>query len=215
MQGPSQPQTLVSIDVETTGAHPPAHSMISLGAAAYDFRPGPARGKHLARFTVNLRELPGATRSSGTMVWWQSEPAAWRIATRKPREPRKAMHRFCEWLTQFPRAQLLAGPVAYDGMWVRWYLETYCRAWADHLRWHNMLDLRTAVWSWTGLYRGDYRLLAQALTGEKIDNSHPHVAVCDAEEQGRVFFSLLRWAESRGKLAIGAAEGREKRHVAD
>ena len=50
----TQPKTLISVDVETTGSYPPKNSMLSLGAVAFSF----PKGVILDHFSKNLHELP-------------------------------------------------------------------------------------------------------------------------------------------------------------
>lgn len=190
-----QPQTVISVDVETNGEMPPHHSMISLGAVAYRL----SDGAPLAGYSRNLRPLEGSGTSAETMEWWQGWPEAWAMSTRDPWDPPAAMHEFAEWMAQFPQRKILAGPVAFDGCWVRYYLERFCHGRRRYLGWHNMMDLRSVAWAWTGRYAGPVEELVTELTGACPVNPHPHVAIYDARQQGDMFVALLRWARANGR----------------
>jgi hypothetical protein len=113
------PEIPVSVDVEATGRIPGPHSMISLGAVAYQ----PVDFKEISRFKVNLLELPDATREAATMAWWaQQPPAAWEAATLNAIDPRAAMTQFSRWLGGLPgRPKLMGWPLPVDFMFIYWY----------------------------------------------------------------------------------------------
>ena len=61
----------ISVDVETDGPVAGLHSMLSLGAAAYN-----AWGQRVGTFSANLKTLPDATTDDRTMAWWKGQPEA-------------------------------------------------------------------------------------------------------------------------------------------
>ena len=195
---PSQPRIIVSVDVETNGRYPPENSMLSLGAAAYSL----ATGKRLATYTCNLDPLPGSQWDPDTRKWWEQFPEELKIAQADPRSPGEGIRRFAQWLTQFKRQKILASPVAYDGLWLRYYLERYCHDYSAYLRWHNMLDFRSVCWAWFGLYNGDYADWIGKLTGSRIENPQPHVAVADACHQADLFMALYRHVQAREGMMV-------------
>ena len=81
----SQPEErYISVDVEADGPVPGLHSMLSLGAAAYN-----AWGQRVGKFSANLETLPDATTDDRTMAWWKGQPEAWKRARERPRESRR------------------------------------------------------------------------------------------------------------------------------
>ena len=79
----------VSIDIEADGPIPGLHSMLSLGAAAFN-----SDGRRLATFSANLQPLPGASEDPRTMRWLASQSAAWEACHVNPQPPEKAIADF-------------------------------------------------------------------------------------------------------------------------
>ena len=183
-------KTVVSVDVETVGRVPPEHSMISLGAAAFDL----STGRILSRFSRNLLELPDATRDADTMEWWEKFPEAWEVSRRNPQPPPDVVAAFLKWLGQFEGMRIMASPVAYDGLFLRWYLEAFSPPGADRMAWHNMLDLRSVFWAVTGRYNGNLPKMTLSLTGHDVFSDAPHTALADAIHQGRILVHLMSHA---------------------
>ena len=65
----------IGVDVEVDGPVPGLHSMLSLGASAYN-----AWGQRVGKFLANLETLPDATTDVLTMAWWKAQPEAWKRA---------------------------------------------------------------------------------------------------------------------------------------
>ena len=194
---PNYIKTIISIDVETDGSIPAINSMRQLGAVAFDLY-----GRPLDSFSVNLAPLTGAVQDKRTMRWWKSWPKQWKAVNQDLKDPKLAIEKYARWMSRFPRPKMLAAPVAFDGMWVRWYLERFV---TQHrpLQWHNMIDLRSVLFAYTGQYKGDYRANIVALTGtQPKPNPNPHDAVSDAMEQGLIFFALLKWAKANGRYNL-------------
>ena len=64
----------VSIDIEADGPIPGVHSMLALGAAAFD-----AEGQLHDSWSANLEQLPEASEHPRTMRWW-TKPGSIRVA---------------------------------------------------------------------------------------------------------------------------------------
>lgn len=177
------PQTIVAIDVETDGGIPGLNSMLQLGAVAFDME-----GKELSFFSMNLHPLRDAVQDSETMAWWRTQPTETITAVwRNPQPPRDVMLKYDEWLQQFRQALMFAAPVAFDGLFVRWYLVRFL---GESIRWRRMLDMRSVIWAQTGIFSGDYKAVLKELTGKAIKNPQPHIAVNDAREQGQILFAF-------------------------
>ena len=111
----------ISVDVETDGPVPGLHSMLSLGAAAYN-----AWGQRIGRFSANLETLPDADTDDRTMAWWAGQPEAWNRARERARDPKTVMEEFHVFALgegrHTGRPVMVAYPAAFDAMWVTWYL---------------------------------------------------------------------------------------------
>lgn len=113
----------VSVDIEADGPYPGGHSMLSLGAAAFQA----GSRDPVATFEVNLSPLPGATQDPDTMDWWEGFPDAWEYANRNPQPPSKAMRDFAQWVQNWKH---LGSPVlvtypTWDYMWIQWYFSRF------------------------------------------------------------------------------------------
>ena len=85
----SADERYISVDIEADGPVPGLHSMLSLGAAAYN-----AWGQRVGKFSANLDALPDATTDDRTMAWWQTQFEAWKRARERPRGPKTVMEEF-------------------------------------------------------------------------------------------------------------------------
>lgn len=184
-------ETYVSIDIETTGPAPGLFSMISLGAAAFT-----GDGEQLDTFSVNLAELQSAGRSPLTMDWWQSQPEAWKLATKDQVHPGHAISLFFNWLGGIEGRKVAVGwPIAFDFAFVNWYLHRF--AGSNPLGFAG-IDLRSYA---AGLLRSpSYYKLDEAeikrIAGPRDTALVKHSALDDAIEQGRLWVALLREARN-------------------
>ena len=186
-------KTIISFDCETNGKIPGKHSMIQLGAVAFNMR-----GQELSHFVKNISPLPNSTTNIEVMKWWKTQPEeTWLLTQKNPVEARKAMRLFMDWMAQFQKPLLAAAPVIMDGYWVRWYLEEFCPI-VDDSFYNRALDVRSVVWALTGKFHGEWKDWVSAITGQTFVNPHPHYALADARQQGQYLFSLLNWARRKG-----------------
>jgi len=188
-------ETWVSIDIEADGPIPGPHSMLSLGAVAFD-----DAGAELDAFSVNLATLEGATGHPETMAWWQTQPKAWAACREAPEDPATALPRFAAWLKALPGKPVAVGyPVAFDFMFVHWYLHRFTGG--SPLS-HSALDMKTLAWSLLGGHYRDAtkRHMPRAWFPEKV--SHSHVAVEDAREQGQLFLGMVRQLRAASTATI-------------
>jgi hypothetical protein len=116
--------TYVVTDIEADGPWPGPNSMIAFASVAVT-----ADGVEQSTFEAVLRGLPGAAPDAETYAWFQTEPEAWKAATTNPREPGQVMADFVAWVRQLPRPRVFAAfPLAFDGMWIDYYLRRFTRA---------------------------------------------------------------------------------------
>jgi hypothetical protein len=184
------PEIYVSTDIEADGPIPGPHSMLSFGSAAYL-----ADKTLLGTFSRNLETLPGAAPHPDTEAWWQTQPEAWSACRRNLVQPERAMHDYVEWLSKLPGRCVFVGyPVAYDFMFVYWYLMRFVGSSPFS---HSGLDIKTFAMSLLGT---DYRSSTKKRMPRRWfdDIPHSHVALDDALGQGALFCNMLRESKQRG-----------------
>ena len=195
----------VSVDVEADGPVPGLHSMLSLGAAAFT-----SDGERLDTFSVNLEPLPHASEDPRTMRWWASQEAAWEACHVDPQPPQAAIAGFRRWIDHHHKTVgwpvMVAFPIAFDGMWVEWYLNRFGGESPFRRR---GLDIKTVAMVAMG---AGYRATAKSTLPKhwRPRAPHTHVAVDDAIEQGELFFNVLAELNAqRGDIAIAGPTPRE------
>src|SRR5574341_1623586 len=173
----------VSTDVETDGPLPGPHSMLSFGSAAYL-----ADKPLVSTFTANLETLPGASADPRTMSWWRSNPDAWNACRENLESPASAMPRYLAWVEQLPGKPVFVGyPVAFDFMFVYWYLIRFAGRSPFS---HSALDMKTLSMA---LLKTGYRDATKRHMPRRWfdDLPHTHRALDDAIEQGALFCNML------------------------
>lgn len=183
------PEIYVSTDVEADGPIPGPHSMLSFASAAYQ-----ADKTLVGAFEANLELLPGAAGHPQTMQWWQGQPEAWAACRTNLREPAEAMKEYVAWLKALPGRPVFVGyPVAYDFMFVYWYLMHFA---GESPFSHSALDIKTYAMALLGK---EYRESVKKNMPRKWfdDLPHTHVALDDAKGQGALFCNMLA---ERGRL---------------
>jgi len=183
-----QPEIYVSTDIEADGPIPGAHSMLSLGSAAYL-----ADKTLLDTFSANLETLPGAHPDPRTLSWWEQHPEAWAACRQAPRPPQTVMHEYLEWLWALPGKPLFVGwPAAWDFMWVYWYLMRFT---GERPFTEAALDIRSYA---MGMRRVAFRKAGKNYLPKRWFDAqaHTHVALDDALEQGALFCNMV--AENLG-----------------
>jgi hypothetical protein len=179
----------LSTDVEADGPIPGSHSMLSFASAAYT-----ADKKLLSTFSANLLTLPGATPHKKTMDWWQTQPEAWAECRRDPQDPATAMRAYVAWIKTLPgKPVFVAYPVAYDFMFVYWYLMQFA---GESPFSFSALDIKTYAMAVLGT---TYRNASKKRMPKKWFDPlpHTHKALDDAIEQGALFCNILAAARAR------------------
>lgn len=178
----------VSIDVETDGPIPGPHSMLSLGAAAYN-----ADKTLVSTFSVNLETLPGAQAHPKTAEWWSKQPAAWAACRQDPQPPADAMASFVRWTRSLSGVPVfVAYPAGFDFMFVYWYLMRFV---GESPFSHSALDIKTFAMA---VLKIDYRQSTKRNMPKRWfeDLPHNHIALDDAIEQGALFCNMLKESRS-------------------
>jgi hypothetical protein len=181
------PEIYISTDIEADGPIPGPHSMLSFGSAAF------REDKTLvSSFSANLELLPGASGDPKTMSWWATQ--------RECREPGVVMVEYVRWIKTLPGKPVFVGfPVAYDFMFVYWYLIRFTGASPFS---HSALDIKTLAMAALGTeYRESVKRNMPKEWFEK--QPHTHVALEDAIGQGILFCNALAAVRGRAKDAHG------------
>lgn len=178
-------ETYFSSDIESDGPIPGEFSMLSFASAAFD-----NKGVLLGTFSRNLELLPGAKQNPDTMNFWRQNQAAYDETRKNVVSPEAAMKDYVNWIATFRGKPVFVGfPVAFDFMFVYWYLIKF---YGSSPFSHSALDGKT---------------LAMVALKEEYRNStkrnmprhwfagcgkHTHVAEDDAIEQGMLFFNIKK-----------------------
>ena len=188
----------VSVDIEADGPIPGVHSMLSVGAAALT-----SDGDVVDTFTVNIEPLPEASEDVRTMRWWAAHADAYAATQTDQRPPADAMGAFSGWLEDQHRSVgapvMVAWPLAFDGMWMQWYLHRFTGESPFRRR---AIDVRTLAMVSTG---AGYARSGKPELGWKQHKraAHTHVALDDALEQAALFIHIVRSLNvQRGEVSI-------------
>lgn len=173
----------VSIDVEADGPIPGPHSMLSLGAVAYN-----PEGHCVGEFSANLQTLEGATGHPNMIAWWEGFPEAWAACRKNPRDPAEVMTQFADWLEALPGIPIFCGwPATWDFMWVYWYLIRFTgrRPFSEH-----GVDIRSYA---MGMRKRPFGKCGKNYLPKRwiSQRAHSHVALEDAREQGELFVAMF------------------------
>ena len=180
----SQPEIYVSTDVEADGPIPGVNSLLSFASAAYR-----TDKTLIGTFAVNLETLPGATADPKTMAWWATQPEAWAACRQQVEKPEIALPRYLAWLKALPGRPVFVGyPVAYDFMFVYWYLIRFT---GESPFSHSALDIKTYAMA---LLKQPYRDSTKRHMPKRWFDPMPHThhALDDAIEQGALFCNMLQ-----------------------
>jgi hypothetical protein len=178
-----KPEIYVSTDIEADGKVPGISSMLSLASAVYTLDK-----KLIDTFSINLEKLPGAHPDPATMAWWKEQPEAWKACRLNKEKPEIAMRKYHQWLKTLRGKLVFVGyPVAYDFMWVQWYLIRFV---GESPFSHSALDIKTLAMS---LLKKPYRQSTKRHMPDRwFDNlPHTHKALDDAIGQGALFCNIM------------------------
>jgi hypothetical protein len=107
----------VTLHIHTDGPIPGPHSLHTLSSAAH-------RGDRglITTFTMNLRELPGATLHPASLEQWRTRADDWLSTRRAARPPALATSAYVQWVEKLPgRPTLVTDPVGPDHLFVYWF----------------------------------------------------------------------------------------------
>lgn len=177
--------TYISYDVETDGPIPGKHSMLSLGAVAFD-----EQGKELGSFQENFKHLTGAIEDPDTMEWWSRNQEAYEEATKDTVLCEAGMLRFKIWLQQFPKPWVgVAYPSGFDHTFLYWYSHMFL---GYAVLGMSTLDIKSYA---TAVLKIPFKKTVKKNMPKEWFigcGKHTHRAVDDAREQGELFLNMLR-----------------------
>ena len=182
----SKPIFYISVDVETDGWVPSMHSMLSIGAAAFN-----QDLEMVDTFSINLQPRGWAEQLEDTMEWWKKFPEAYEVATEHPVDPYIGMRAFADWLKQFDGKLIAVGwPMAFDYMWL---FDYFIRYMGESPLFKHSIDIKTlaSVYMKVPVHQVTREYLPKAWAKEYPE--HNHEAETDAIEQGIIFTKL--WKE--------------------
>ena len=119
------PAVHVTTHIHTDGPIPGPHSLLTLTSAAYG-----ADGVPIGTFTVNLRELPGATLHPIALENWRRRAEDWLCTRRAARPPGLATNAFAAWVRGLgDRTLFVTDPEEPDALFCYWYLQRFAGRW--------------------------------------------------------------------------------------
>jgi len=192
----SECEIYVSVDIECNGPCPGLHSMLSIGAVAFDANKGIGRDAVIGQFSANLDLIPGSTTDPDTMKWWSTQLEAWEACRVAPQKLEKALPALADWLETLPGPPIFVGyPAGYDFTFVYYYLHRFASGRNPFVR--NAIDIETYVMGMTGT--GYLEVGKRSWPEHWFDRTlkHTHVALDDAMEQGVTFLRIMNDRRSK------------------
>jgi ribonuclease T len=186
---PTNAETFISVDIETSGPNPGQYSLLAIGACTV-FEPQETFYVELK--PVSQRYTPQALSVSGFSLEKLME-------TGQP--PAEAMRRFAEWVTQVTgpgvRPVFVALNAPFDWMFVNDYFHRYL---GRNPFGHNALDIKALYMGLTGAAWQETFLEAMAKR-YKLDLELTHHALQDALDQAGVFRRVLTEIRERTRVS--------------
>jgi len=177
--------TYISIDIEADGPVPGLHSMLSLGAVAFEA----ANPTPISAFTRNLVPLPGATQHPDTMEWWSKRQDLYLATTVDAISPDQAMIEFDEWISTLPGSKVAVGyPICFDWGFVNWYFHRFVGRNPLGISGQDIKSFASAILGTPYKETVKRKFPSQWDTGSQ----HTHVAIDDALEQGELLVNIQR-----------------------
>lgn len=188
----SDPEIVVSIDIETDGPCAGLNSMLSLGAVAYD-----GQENQVGTWYATLAPLMDCSPDPGTLNWWDTQPEAKAEVFGSRNRARDMIPDFGYWCEALPgRPIAVAWPAVFDFGFTNYYCH---RFFGRNPLGYDGCDIRSYA---NGLARArGYHDLSEEQIYQMagpIDTTglRPHIALDDAIGQGRLFLALRRLAMS-------------------
>jgi hypothetical protein len=114
----------VTLHIHTDGPIPGPHSLLTLSSAAH------GDGGLIGTFTMNVRELPGATVHPVSLQHWRARAEDWLSTRRASHPPALATDAYLRWIEKLPgEPTLVTDPVGPEHLFVYWYLHRFAGQW--------------------------------------------------------------------------------------
>ena len=111
----------VVTDIETDGPRTGENSMLSFASVAVA-----SDGTRFGEFEAVLAPLDELQADPETVAWLKTQPGVWEAATNAARPARTVMDEFVAWVRSLPGEPIFAAhPLAFDGLWINWYLQRF------------------------------------------------------------------------------------------
>lgn len=179
-----KPDLFISIDIESDGPIPGPHSMLSLGAVAFE-----PDGTEVSSFYVNLECLPDAAPHPDTAKFWAENEHMYAATRQNMVSAQVGMQQFVDWLESLnARCTAVAAPAGFDFTFVYWYLIRF----VGHSPFSfSCVDVKTVVMTLLGT---SYRNSGKRSWKKSWQSGLPHThnALSDAREQGISFCLMLK-----------------------
>ena len=183
-----------SVDIEADGPIPGEYSMLSLGAAAFDYT---NESKIVSTWSANMETLENAKEHPDTMKWWATQPEAWEIVQNNKINAEQAIKDFAKWVKivckeHNAKPVFLAYPSGFDFTFVYWYLIKFNGSSPFAF---SALDIKSfAMAKLNTPFRATVKknMLKEWFS---FEHKHTHVALDDAIEQGYLFGNILKYNE--------------------
>lgn len=175
----------ISADIETNGTIAGLHSMLSLGAVAFN-----AKADFISTFETNLIPDPDLTEERHTMNWWKLHPEAYEIATKNPIEAKEAASNFITWYIDLQKLDkevvLVCHNAPFDFSFIRYWL------FKAELASPFFSAMDTRMLAWQARINKDFNWIHKKAISKALNIENPmgHTALEDAIEQAKIFVEL-------------------------
>src|SRR4051794_28832585 len=185
----------ISFDIEADGPVPGPYSMLSIGlavAGTFDGERFERRDPAAQTIYRELRPISEAFDPEALAVSGLDRDALMRDG----RGPAEALREIAGWVDEVAagfRAVAVAYPLAYDWMWLHWYLRRFTDR--TPFGFSRALDMKTMYARQADVVIDDAtkdRMPPELLSARR----HTHNALDDAIEQAELFQNLFTWGES-------------------
>lgn len=187
-------EVFVSLDVEADGPIPGPHSMLSLGAAAFQLPSEDSVGS----FQGTLDLLPGSTMHPSTKHFWDRHPKEYAATRMNLSNPVFVMTKFAIWIESLGKqVTAVCYPLGFDWSFINWYFHRFVGYNPFGL---SGVDIKTLAWAHQqnlGVTRNFRDTTKRTMPREWFgDRVHNHLALDDAIEQGVTFVRIQKTLSS-------------------
>lgn len=178
-------ESYIFADIEADGPVPGLHSMLSVGACAFDWQ-----GVEYGVLYEKIEPLPDASPHPDTEKWWATLPREiYDEARANPQPARPVMLKFRHLAALVPDTKpvLVANPTHFDAAFLRYYAWRFLDGDIFAEPFTRCMDMHSMT---VGRFGGGHRECNRMREADKVD--HPHHPLEDARIQARQFFDIAR-----------------------